>query len=352
MGPLRRALCFFWGPMELMLLGTAAGGGFPQWNCWCPTCRVARAEPRRARPRTQSSLAASADGQRWFRCNASPDVREQLGRLPLEPPDGFRNVPVEGVVLTDAELDHTLGFALLREGRRLQLYATAAVLGTLERDSRILPVTGAFAQVEVVELPLEGPVELRYRDGSASGLTVEAFPVPGDPPRFAREDIPGHTVGLVIRDRAAGGSCAFVPGCGELDDALLAQLADVQLLLFDGTFWSDDELIALGIGQSRAVAMGHVPISGTGGSLAQLAELRSVEKVYTHINNTNPVLLEDSPERDAVRRAGIQVGMDGMWFRVQADEVTAIARDGEDAGLAVGGQAGRRADADRQVPGQ
>ncbi len=310
-----------------MLLGTAAGGGFPQWNCWCPTCRVARAEPWRARPRTQSSLALSADGRRWFLCNASPDVREQLGRLPVEPPAGFRHVPVEGVVLTDAELDHTLGFALLREGRRLQLYATDAVLGTLERDSRILPVTGAFAQIAVVELTLREAVELRYRDGTPSGLTVQAFPVPGDPPRFATEDMPGHTVGLIIRDRATGGSCAFVPGCGELDRALLEQLAGAELLLFDGTFWSDDELIALGIGESRAAAMGHVPISGDGGSLERLAALPACEKVYTHINNTNPVLLEESPQRDAVRRAGIVIGEDGMRFRVGAGEVTSLTTE-------------------------
>ncbi|MDQ3809110.1 MAG: pyrroloquinoline quinone biosynthesis protein PqqB [Chloroflexota bacterium] len=324
-----------------MLLGTAAGGGFPQWNCWCPTCRVARAEPGRARPRTQSSLAVSADGRRWFLCNASPDVREQLGYLPVDPPEGSRHVPVEGVVLTDAELDHSLGITLLREGRRLQLWATAAVVGTLERDSCILPVTRAFAQVDVLELPLENRAELRYRDGTGSGLTVEAFPVPGDPPRFAREDIPGHTVGLIIRDRASGGACAFVPGCGTLDSALLDRLREVQLLLFDGTFWSDDELIALEIGETRAVAMGHVPISGGGGSLARLAELPAFEKVYTHINNTNPVLLEDSPERTAVRRAGIQVGMDGMRFRIQADEVTIDAGrrgSGAGAGLSAGGQ--------------
>ena len=303
--------------MQIILLGTAAGGGFPQWNCWCPSCRVARHEPRRARARTQSSAAVSVDGHRWFLLNASPDVREQLGRLPVEPPDGPRYVPVAGVVTTDAELDHTLGIVLLREGRRLRLYMTCAVRQVLERDSSILPVTRAFADVEVVELPTQGgPVPLAYPDGTASGLSVETFPVPAGPPRFASEELPGHTVGLVLRDGATGGSCAFVPGCGGLDANLLARLGDVSLLLFDGTFWTDDELIRLGIGDRTARQMDHLPVSGPGGSLAQLRQLRTPHRVYTHINNTNPMLIEDSPERAEVERAGLVVGMDGMRFEV------------------------------------
>ncbi|HEY8106830.1 MAG TPA: pyrroloquinoline quinone biosynthesis protein PqqB [Gemmatimonadales bacterium] len=303
--------------MQITLLGTAAGGGFPQWNCWCPSCRVARREPARARPRTQSSAAVTADGQRWFLLNASPDVREQLARLPVEPPSGPRHVPVAGVVTTDAELDHTLGIVLLREGRRLQLYLTCAVRQVLERDSSILPVTRAFAEVDVVELPPQGgPVPLTYPDGSASGLSVETFQVPAGPPRFASEELAGHTIGLVLRDRATGGSCAFVPGCGGLDAGLLARLDAVDLALFDGTFWTDDELIRLGIGDRTARQMDHLPISGPGGSLEQLAALRTPRRVYTHINNTNPMLIEDSPERAQVVEHGLLVGMDGMRFDV------------------------------------
>ena len=141
--------------MDVVLLGTAAGGGFPQWNCWCPTCRIARSEPDRAHPRSQSSVAISADSSRWFLLNASPDVREQLARLPITPPEGMRHVPVEGILPTDAELDHTLGIALLREGRALHVYATHAVLEVLNNDSRVLPVTSAFADVAVTELRLD-----------------------------------------------------------------------------------------------------------------------------------------------------------------------------------------------------
>ncbi|HEU4641299.1 MAG TPA: pyrroloquinoline quinone biosynthesis protein PqqB [Gemmatimonadaceae bacterium] len=300
----------------MLLLGTAAGGGFPQWNCWCPTCRAARAAPEHARPRTQSSIALSADGERWFLCNASPDVREQLARLRdgSAPPAGMRHVPIDGILLTDAELDHSLGIALLREGRRLHLWVTSAVARTLEEDSRILPVTRAFADVVVTELTVDCELLLRDADGAPAGLAVQPFAVPGDPPRFASIDAPGHTVGLIVRDVATGARCAYVPGCGALDDVLLARLAAADLLLFDGTFWSDDELIALGIGTRGARDMGHLPISGPHGSREALSRLPCRRKVYTHINNTNRILLEDSPERRAVEAAGLEVGMDGMRF--------------------------------------
>ncbi|MDQ3138644.1 MAG: pyrroloquinoline quinone biosynthesis protein PqqB [Gemmatimonadota bacterium] len=300
--------------MHVVLLGTAAGGGFPQWNCWCPSCRVARSEPDRAIPRSQSSAAVSADGGRWFLLNASPDVRDQLGRLSFPAPTGARHVPVEGIVLTDAELDHTLGIVLLREARHLQLAATDAVRRIIAEDSRILAVTAAFADVTMTELVPDRSIGLCYRDGTASGLTVTCFPVPAGPPRFAREERPGHTVGVIVRDERTSGSCAFVPGCGDLDAGLLRRLGETDLVLFDGTFWTDDELIGLGIGERTARQMDHLPVSGPDGSLARLAGLPSRHRVYTHINNTNPMLLEDGPERLAVERAGLQIGRDGMRF--------------------------------------
>jgi pyrroloquinoline quinone biosynthesis protein B len=300
--------------VHIVLLGTAAGGGFPQWNCWCPTCRVARSAPDQARPRTQSSAAVSADGARWFLLNASPDVREQLGTLGLPAPTGVRHVPVEGVVFTDAELDHTLGLALLREARHLQVWATDAVRDVIAHDSRILPVTQAFAEVRVEAMVLERRTGLCYRDGSSNSLRVTCFPVTAGPPRFASEERPGHTVGLIVQDERTGGSCAFVPGCGGLDDELLRRLETVNLVLFDGTFWTDDELIGLGIGERTARQMDHLPVSGADGSLARLAGLAGRRRVYTHINNTNPMLLEHGPERADVERAGLIVGADGMRF--------------------------------------
>jgi pyrroloquinoline quinone biosynthesis protein B len=234
-------------------------------------------------------------------------------------PTSVRDVPIEGVVLTDAELDHTLGIVLLREARHLPLYATSAVQSILEHDSRVLPTTRAFSQVPVTELVLNARVPLQYRDGSASGLSVEAFPVPAGPPRFARSEERGHTVGLILRDEATATICAFVPGCGDLDAALLARLAEADALLFDGTFWTDDELIVAGIGERTARQMDHLPIAGAGGSLEQLAALPCRHRIYTHINNTNPILLEHSPERASVTRTGAIVGIDGLHLTLSRE---------------------------------
>ncbi len=223
-------------------------------------------------------------------------------------------MPVEGIIPTDAELDHTLGIALLREGRRLHLYATRAVIDVLSNDSRILPVTEAFAQVAVTELLLEVPTALRHADGSLAHLTITAFPVPGDPPRFARRAQPGHTIGVMVQDEQTGGRLAFVPGCGALDESLLARLAGADLLLFDGTFWTDDEMVRLRLSDRTARQMDHLPISGGDGSLALLSGLPCRQKVYTHINNSNPMLIEDGAERRVVDAAGMVVGDDGMRF--------------------------------------
>jgi pyrroloquinoline quinone biosynthesis protein B len=278
---------------------------------------VARHDPLAARPRTQSSVAVSSDGLNWFLLNASPDVREQLSRLPSNgSPSAIRHVPIEAVLLTDAELDHSLGIVLLREARYLPVYATAATQAVLDRDSRILPVARAFAEMPWTELPLDSPVELRHRDGTASGLSVEAFAVPAGPPQFASTAMIGHTVGLQLRELPSGRVCIFVPGCGDLSSALLERLAQADVLLFDGTFWTDDEPTALGISKRTAREMDHLPIAGPGGSLEQIAELPCRHRVYTHINNTNPILLEGSVEGGRVTQAGLIVGYDGLRFTV------------------------------------
>lgn len=256
----------------------------------------------------------SVDGQRWFLLNASPDVHEQLDCLPGPVPPGVRHVPVEGIILTDAELDHTLGVVLLREARHLQLFATSAVRLILEQDSRILPLTGTFARVDVHEMSLGNGIPLRYRNGEPSGIVVEPFEVSAGPPRFARVYARGHTVGLSLVDQSSGASCAYVPGCGDVDQALLDRFGQVDLLLFDGTFWTDDELPSLGISDRSAREMDHQPISGPSGTMTRLAKLTRPRKVYTHINNTNPILLESSAERAQVERAGFTVGADGMSF--------------------------------------
>ncbi len=243
-------------------------------------------------------------------------MRDQLAELVPDTPAAIRHVPIEGVLLTDAELDHSLGLLLLREARHLPLFATAATRAVLEHDSRILPLTRAFADVPVTELRLDTPQELRNRDGSPSGISVEAFAVAAGPPKFARSHDIGHTVGMVFRDQNSGKMCAFVPTCGELTPSLLERLARADVLLFDGTFWIDDELIALGIGDRTARQMDHLPISGRDGSLVQLATLPCRHRIYTHINNTSPILIEHSPERELVERAGLTVGVDGLSISV------------------------------------
>src|SRR5919112_6372318 len=180
-GPRKRALRLF--TLKVVLLGTAAGGGFPQWNCWCPTCTAARTEPHRACARSQSSVAISADGERWFLLNASPDVHQQLGCLSATPASGVRHVPVEGILLTDAELDHTLGIVLMRESRALQLYLTRAVKSILEVDTRLLPVTRSFADIRVTEVKTGESTELHYRNGESSGIRIKPISVPAGPPR-------------------------------------------------------------------------------------------------------------------------------------------------------------------------
>jgi pyrroloquinoline quinone biosynthesis protein B len=258
-------------------------------------------------------VAISADGHRWFLLNASPDVRDQLSWLPSAgEPDAMRHVPIEGVLLTDGEVDHSLGLVLLREARQLAVFATLAVREILEKESAFLTVARAFADMPVTDLPLDSPRPLPYRDGTLSGLMVEAFSVPADPPRFAREEHEGHTVGLSVFDAGSGGRLVFAPGCGELTPALVRRFAQADILLFDGTFWRDDEPIRLGISTRSAREMDHVPISGPGGSLDMLADLPCRHRVYTHINNTNPILVEDSPERAAVVAAGLMVGYDGL----------------------------------------
>lgn len=243
--------------------------------------------------------------------------------LPTSALDGaLRHSPVEGVALTDAELDHTLGIPLLRESRALALYASKAALDTLETESRLLPTTRAFATVSLSTLEAGVPMELMHLDGSPSALAVEAVPVPGTPPRFSRRGQRGDTVALFLTERSAtgheraAGSLAFLPGCAALPTPVLDRLATCRTALVDGTFWRDDELQTLGLSERGARAMGHLPIDGPDGSLAPLAELaaRGVRVVYVHLNNTNPVLLEDSPERAQVRARGVEVGEDGVSF--------------------------------------
>jgi pyrroloquinoline quinone biosynthesis protein B len=295
--------------MRVRVLGSAAGGGFPQWNCRCETCEAARAGER-ARPRTQSSLAIRGDDGPWFLVNASPDLRHQL-ETRLDPParaDGVRASPIAGVLLTDAEIDHTAGLLLLRESPTpVRVFGAAAVERALTDGYPVLPMLERYCGALWQTLEPGGPQPL---DGSS--LAVEPFPTGGDAPRYLGSDVELEASGLVFRDRATGGVVTYVPGLARLDEGVIARLAASDLVLVDGTFWHDDDLARLGISDRTARDMGHTPLAGPGGSLAVLARLERPRRVLVHINNTNPILLEGSPEREEVVRAGVEVAYDGL----------------------------------------
>jgi pyrroloquinoline quinone biosynthesis protein B len=294
--------------MLVRVLGSAAGGGFPQWNCRCPTCEAARGGTA-ARPRTQSSLAIRGAEGPWLLANASPDLRQQLEGLGGGRVDGVRAAPVAGVLLTDAEIDHTAGLLLLRESSTpIRVYGSEQVRRALTEGYPVLPILAGYSGADWRTLEPGASLAI---DGTS--LEVESFGAGGDAPRYlAGTGADVEATGLVLRDRSTGGVLTYVPGLARLDEDVLDRFAASDVVLVDGTFWRDDELARLGISERTAGDMGHVPLSGPGGTLEALAGLDRPRKVLVHINNTNPVLLERSPERDAVLRAGVEIAHDGL----------------------------------------
>jgi pyrroloquinoline quinone biosynthesis protein B len=298
--------------MRLRVLGAGAGGGFPQWNCGCPGCAAVRDGSRPATPRTQSSVAVSADRTTWFLLNASPDLRAQIDACPDLWPRSGRDSPIAAVLLTDAELDHTMGLLLLREGPGITLHATDASFATLTDGTGFLPTLERYTQVERRRVV---PGETVALGGT---LAYRAFDVPTvKKARFGGgvED-EGRVVGYRLTDTATGRSAVYLPGVQEVTPAVHEELADADVVLVDGTTWTDDEMIRLGLASKTARDMGHLAVDGPGGSLAVLAGLSARRRIYVHINNTNPMLLEDSPEHAAVTALGVEIGVDGLEVEV------------------------------------
>ena len=300
--------------MWVRVLGSAAGGGFPQWNCACPPCQAVRDGSRPARPRTQSSIAVSPDYRQWFVFNASPDIHAQIESCPALRPSGDpgdRAVPLRAVLLTDAELDHTLGLLLLREGRGLVLHATEATRDTLCQGTSLLRTLEAYCPVRWQPVVPDRDVPL------ADGISYLAFDVPTTKrARFGAAEAKGRVVGYRLTDEYSGRSLVYLPCVQELTAAVRARLDDCACLLVDGTCWQDDELIQLGLAEKTARDMGHLPIDGTDGSLRQLSPLPVERKIYIHINNTNPVLVEDSPERRMVESHQMEIATDGLELQI------------------------------------
>lgn len=302
--------------MRAIVLGAAAGGGFPQWNSNAAACRRARAGDPAAKPRTQASLAVSAEGVHWFLLNASPDLRIQIERTPeLHPQEGVRSTPIAGVVLTDGNVDAVAGLLNLREREAFTVYATARVLGVLEEN----PIFEVLARDVVKRVPvkLDKSMPLRLPDGRASGLSLELFAVPGKVPLY--QERPGETPAIVEGEETVGALISdgrrrlfFIPGCARVTPALHSRLDQADVLFFDGTLWHDEEMIRAGLGAKTGQRMGHISVGGPEGTLAAFENCSIPRRILLHINNSNPILLDDSPERAEVGKAGWQVGHDGM----------------------------------------
>lgn len=304
--------------LRIIVLGAGAGGGFPQWNCGCPNCRRARAGDPLTRPATQSSLAVSADdGASWYLLNASPDLRQQIAQTPqLHPQTRGRSSPIRGVVLTNADVDHIVGLLTMREVQPLVIYGTPRALENVQANA-IFNVLDS----EVVSwrpLDLGRMTEICGLDGLPSGLSAKAFAVPGkvalwlEDPRLedfgsAVED----TVGLELSSNC-GKRFFYIPGCAGMRTDIADRLRGAALVFFDGTTYTDDEMIACGLGTKTASRMGHMSVSSTDGSIASFASLAVARKIFVHINNSNPILIADSRERRIVEAAGWEVGSDGL----------------------------------------
>ena len=303
--------------MRVKVLGSAAGGGFPQWNCGCSNCRRLRLGTLRATPRSQAQVAVTCDDQHWFLLGASPDLRYQIeGFQDLHPRGEGRHSPIAGVVLTGGDMDHTLGLLLLREWHRLHVYSTATVQRVLLHTNTIFRLLERMPDQLRWMTPLPGsPFELTAPDGAASGITARLLALPGGMPAYAppqADNGPGDAVSALILTAPSGKRLAYLPGLPDLSPALLAELQGCHTILVDGTFWSDDELVRMeGFGK-MARDIGHLPVSGEGGSLSLLGNLPGVRRIYVHVNNTNPMLDEDSPEHALIREHGWELAFDGM----------------------------------------
>lgn len=300
--------------MKIRVLGSAAGGGFPQWNCNCRNCDGVRKGTIRAQARTQSSITVSGNGTDWVLFNASPDLLAQYKSFPaLQPARGIRDTGIRSIVLMDAQIDHTTGLLMLREGKPLEIYCTDMAREDLTTGNPLFNILGHYCGVNWHQIPTApgnsfqviGADDLRF---TAVALKSKA------PPYSPHRDNPheGDNIGLRITDARSGKSLFYAPGLGEIEPHLKPFLEEADCLMVDGTFWTDDEMIRLGVSKKHARDIGHLPQSGPGGMIEVLRPLKAGRKILIHINNTNPILDEDSGQRRELAEAGIEVAYDGM----------------------------------------
>ena len=302
--------------MKVMVLGSAAGGGFPQWNCNCNNCCGVRSGSLDAIPRTQSSIAVSVDGERWILFNASPDIRSQLeANPPLQPKRGRRDTGVHGVVLADSQIDHTTGLLFLREGCPLRVYCTDMVAQDLSTGFPIFVMLQSWdGGVIHTTVPIDGSA---FHVSDIEEISITAVPLEGKAPPYSphrHDPHVGDNVGYLIEDTRSQASLFYAPGLGQMSSALLDMMGGADCVMVDGTFWSEDEMQRAGVGTKLASDMGHLPQSGDEGMLHWLSKIPGPRKILIHINNTNPILIENSPERKLVEESGVEVAYDGMAF--------------------------------------
>ena len=300
--------------MRVRVLGSAAGGGFPQWNCNCSNCsRLSRGQIK-AKARTQSSIAVSDDAGGWVLCNASPDIRSQLQAFPaMQPGRSIRDTAISGIVLTDSQIDHTIGLLILREGEPLDVYCTDRVNHDLTTGNPLFTLLEHYCGVNWHCVPV-GAGE-HFKVSGVENLQFTAVPLSSKAPPYSPHRNDPHfadTIGLCVEDIRTGKNLFYSPGVGKMEAHLEACLSDCDCLLIDGTFWREDELVGAGISKQLAGDMGHLPQSGQGGMISILRSLSGPRKILIHINNTNPILDEESPERAELTREGIEVAYDGM----------------------------------------
>lgn len=310
--------------MIIKVLGSAAGGGFPQWNCNCHNCVAVRAGTPGFKARTQSSLAVSRDGESWVLLNASPDLRQQIARTPqlhADPKQGSRHSPIKAAVLTNGDVDHIAGLINLREAQPFSVYGTERVLSVIA-DNSIFQIL-AEPMVPRITLALDKPTPISGA-GVDLGLTVEAFSVPGKialyledaaaGPDFGTQE--GDTIGIRIADPATKKAFFYIPGCAAIDEPLAARLKGASVVFFDGTLFTDNEMIEQGLMPKTGGRMGHINMSGPEGSIAAFSKLGVGRLIYVHINNSNPALNENSDARKTIEGAGWEVGYDGLEVRL------------------------------------
>ena len=304
--------------MKIKILGSAAGGGFPQWNCNCETCDGCRTQRLQTLARTQSSIAVSSNGSDWVLINASPDIRQQILSNPeLQPNRSLRDTGIKAVFLMDAQIDHVTGLLMLRESRvRLPIYCSARVKADLTSGFPIFNILEHYCGVDWNEVKPDGSA---FTVPGIDGIQFEPFALTSKAPPYSPHraaPAAGDNLGLVIRNTVTNACALYAPGLGVIEPPVERAMREASLILVDGTTWTDDEMSRRGVGKKLAREMGHLYQSGPGGMLEALAAYPQARRVLIHINNTNPILVEDGPERAAVRAAGVEVAQDGMVFEL------------------------------------